>query len=175
MNYIQTLLERNKANKAKKDAVMPTREEEPDEAGEHSSPTKATGGTQRGVKKVRGERPPREGEAPTTRGHMGGVPMRNIPKKSAMTRPRMAGPRRKLPDHTVYHDMGYLMAESLGLVSEEIKQMDSVPPYKKPGELSADAEAAREAGKKPAKSTLRNRDGSLKMPKNIKYPKGGRP
>jgi len=118
MNYIQTLLERNKANKAKKDAVMPTREEEPDEAGEHSSPTKATGGTQRGVKKVRGERPPREGEAPTTRGHMGGVPIRNIPKKSAMTRPRMAGPRRKLPDHTVYHDMGYLMAESLGLVSE---------------------------------------------------------
>ena len=29
-----------------------------------------------------------------------------------------AGPVGKLPDHTVYHDMGYLMAESLGLVSE---------------------------------------------------------
>ena len=29
-----------------------------------------------------------------------------------------AGPQGKLPDHTVYQDMGYLMAESLGLISE---------------------------------------------------------
>ncbi len=40
--------------------------------------------------------------------------------------------------------MGYLMAESLGLVSEEIKKMKTVPPFKKPGDLSAEAEKARE-------------------------------
>ena len=33
-----------------------------------------------------------------------------------------SGPKRKLPDHTVYQDMGYLMAESLGLVSEATRK-----------------------------------------------------
>ena len=32
------------------------------------------------------------------------------------------GPQGKLPDHTVYQDMGYLMAESLGLVSETTRK-----------------------------------------------------
>ncbi len=35
-----------------------------------------------------------------------------------------AGPVGKLPDHTVYHDMGYLMAESLGLVSEARREVE---------------------------------------------------
>jgi len=152
MKYIQTLLERNKANKEQKNAVMPTRREDPDEAGEHSSPTKATGGTQRNQKKVRGERPPREGEAPNTRGHEGRAPMRNIPKKSAMTRPRMAGPQGKLPDSkresTVYHQMGMLMAEALGLVSERNNFMAArdtstiQDKAKKTGESPADLRAA---------------------------------
>jgi len=80
-----------------------------------------------------------------------------------------------MKNKTVYHDMGYLMAESLGLVSEEIKQMKPVPPYKKPGELSREAEEARAAGKKPAKSPVRNPDGSLRMPSKIKKKRGARP
>jgi len=45
-------------------------------------------------------------------------------KKSKYTRDDKAtdGPIGKLPDHTVYHDMGYLMAESLGLVSEATRK-----------------------------------------------------
>lgn len=37
-----------------------------------------------------------------------------------------AGPMGKLPDHTVYHDMGYLMAESLGLISEKTRMAKEV-------------------------------------------------
>ena len=70
--------------------------------------------------------------------------------------------------HTVYHDMGMLMAESLGLVSEEINQMEPVTPYKKPGALKKRAAAARKAGKKPANSVRRS-------PDSIDYPRGGRP
>jgi len=32
----------------------------------------------------------------------------------------------QLPDHTVYHDMGYLMAESLGLISEKTRMAKEV-------------------------------------------------
>ena len=57
-----------------------------------------------------------------------------------------------MENKTVYHDMGYLMAESLGLVSEEgIKQMDDVGDWNAPGDLAKQAKAARAAGKKPAK------------------------
>jgi len=80
-----------------------------------------------------------------------------------------------MKNKTVYHDMGYLMAESLGLVSEEVKQMDPVSPFNEPDELKKRATAARAAGRRPAKSPVRKPDGSLRMPKNIKYPKGSRP
>lgn len=50
------------------------------------------------------------------------------------------GTKGKLPDHTVYHDIGYLMAESLGLVSEE--------EYNSDRELRAELDAlARRTGK----------------------------
>jgi len=72
--------------------------------------------------------------------------------------------------HTVYHQMGMLMAEALGLVSEEVKQMDNVGKWKRPGELAKNAEDARAAGRKPAKSPIKD-----KNPEDIKYPPGGRP
>lgn len=84
--------------------------------------------------------------------------------RSTMTKPaikkRIAaaskiGPKPgQLPEdsHTVYKQMGMLIAEALGLVSEEVKQLPPVPSYKKPGELKKEAEAARKAGQKPAKS-----------------------
>jgi hypothetical protein len=50
-----------------------------------------------------------------------------------------------MKNKTVYHDIGYLMAESLGLVSEEIKQVEKLPPPKKKGELSAEAQKKRDA------------------------------
>ena len=61
----------------------------------------------------------------------------------------------QLPEdsHTVYKQMGMLIAEALGLVSEEVNQLPPVPSYKKPGELKKEAEAARKAGQKPAKSS----------------------
>ena len=46
-----------------------------------------------------------------------------------------AGPKGKLPDHTVYHDMGYLMAESLGLISEE--EYDSSKELRRELEIAA--------------------------------------
>lgn len=75
-----------------------------------------------------------------------------------------------MKNKTVYHDMGYLMAESLGLVSEEIKQMPPVGKWKKPGDLSKEAEEARAAGRKPAKSPITD-----KNPPEIKKKKGERP
>ena len=78
----------------------------------------------------------------------------------------------QLPEdsHTVYKQMGMLMAEALGLVSEEDepKQMKPVGKWKKPGDLSKEAEEARAAGKKPARSVRRK-------PDSIDYPRGGRP
>ena len=65
--------------------------------------------------------------------------------------------------HTVYHQMGMLMAEALGLVSEEVKQMDPVPPFKRRGELAAEAEAARKAGKEPAKSPEPSDEATARM------------
>jgi len=123
---------------------------------------------ERGKKKIKGAKPKRREPDLAT------IVRRTKSSEGRAARAK-ATMKRNLMAHTVYQDMGYLMAESLGLVSEAIKQMDPVPPYKKRGELAANAAAARKAGKKPAKSTLRNRDGSLKMPKNIKYPKGGCP
>jgi hypothetical protein len=99
----------------------------------------------------------------------------DIKKKVEMA--REVGPKKgQLPgskperedSHTVYKQMGMLMAEALGLVSEEVKQMPPVGKWKKPGDLSKEAEEARAAGKKPAKSVRRN-------PNSIDYPKGGRP
>jgi len=178
------LNERNKANKAKKakwederdesaaqgieaadaDRERPSLRREADRYKDHSH---GKYGDNRGGKKKKGSKSPIQGRLARV------VKRTESPEgKKARAKEVM---KKNLMSHTVYQDMGYLMAESLGLVSEAIKQMDPVPPYKKRGELAANAAAARKAGKKPAKSTLRNRDGSLKMPKKIKYPKGGRP
>ena len=86
-------------------------------------------GTERGRKKVRGKKRskiyPKEKKA--TEGPQGTLP----------------GPRPgQEVSHTVYHDMGYLMAESLGLVSETTKKDTyggtgpdkmSRTPFKRPG------------------------------------------
>jgi hypothetical protein len=104
MSYLN---ERNKENKARKDAVMPKREEDPSEDGAHSTPTKHSGGELRGKKKARGLRPPRAGEAPNERGHER-APMRNLSKKAIKARPGMAGPKGALPESTKETKMSYL-------------------------------------------------------------------
>ena len=125
------LNERNKENKKLKDAAMKEKGikrkssgRKTDIDGDHPH---GTHGEHRGA----GRKPARKVGSITTRGRTGTT-------ATATDDPRLvdqegkrrkvatdilpnhtAGPRKKLPDHTVYHDMGMLMAESLGLVSEE--------------------------------------------------------
>lgn len=104
---------RNK--KLKKDA-MPKRKEDYYEAGAHSSPDKDFGGDERGQKKKRGKKTHVKGLLGRTYKESG--PRTRKDRAKSMLKRYTFGPKQKLPDHTVYHDIGYLMAESLGLVSE---------------------------------------------------------
>jgi len=83
---------------------------------------------------------------------------------------KKVGPKPGQLPEGLYQKIGRVIAESLGLVSEGIKQMDPVPPYKKPGELAKKAADARAAGRAPAKSP-----GLPKNPREIKKKKGERP
>jgi len=91
-------------------------------------------GDQRGAKK----KPARKVRSITTKGRTGTTATdtndpRLVNKKgqrrksaTAILPNHTAGPMGKLPDHTVYHDIGFLMAESLGLISEKTRMAKEV-------------------------------------------------
>jgi len=116
------LNERNQANKERKNQVLgrtpktPPREHADREVHDHGS-NPETVGEKRGVKKVRGQKKDVPGLLKRIY-KQSGLRTRAERAKTMLKR-FTSGPKGKLPDHTVYHDMGYLMAESLGLVSEE--------------------------------------------------------
>ena len=112
------LNERNKANKEKKNRVLGRTDENPahSEPGEHSS-SDGEYATNRGQRKERGKKTDVPGLLNRTYTHSGRRTRTERAKR--MLSRYTAGPKGKLPERTVYHDMGYLMAEALGLVSEE--------------------------------------------------------
>lgn len=86
-----------------------------------------------------------------------------------------------MENKTVYHDMGYLMAESLGLVSEgKFDYMQDTPEGEaKTRKAQKDTAAAQR--EKNAKAIKAARGGSVTTkarsgnPDSIDYPPGGRP
>ena len=154
MSYLN---ERNKENKAKKDAVMPKREEDPSEDGAHSTPTKHSGGELRGKKKARGLRPPRAGEAPNERGHER-APMRNLSKKAIKARPGLAGPKGALPESTKETKMSYL--DKVLSIDEKLQTQ-----YGKPGKLSKSADRHTT---NPGESKKQHREDATKFAKKHK-------
>ena len=96
-------------------------------------------GPKRGVKKVKGKK-----------------------KNSIYTKDdkATAGPKGKLPDHTVYQDMGYLMAESLGLVSEARREVErardsGVPTKSTPFKRGGDGEDSVDRARKDYKAKVK--------------------
>jgi len=115
------LNERNQANKERKNQVLgrtpktPPREHADREVHDHGS-NPETVGEKRGVKKVRGQKKDVPGLLKRIY-KQSGLRTRAERAKTMLKR-FTSGPKGKLPERTVYHDMGYLMAEALGLVSE---------------------------------------------------------
>ncbi|MAO19703.1 MAG: hypothetical protein CMJ25_03030 [Phycisphaerae bacterium] len=120
--------ETKRRNKAKKNKLIPARPNFPEgQASDDTTPAENPHGTnsmgseeighKRGGKKAKGVKAPSPGK-------LFRVVRRTKSKEGKRTRAKevmsknTAGPVGRLPDHTVYHDMGYLMAESLGLISE---------------------------------------------------------
>jgi hypothetical protein len=139
------LNERNKANKAKKSKWEDERDELDDQgieaadadrkrrsqrqhADRYKDHPHGTYGEKRGVRRE----PARKVGSITMTGRTGTTATdtkeprlvdrqgkrRKVATELLKNKSTTAGPKGKLPDHTVYHDMGMLMAESLGLVSE---------------------------------------------------------
>ena len=121
------LNERNKANKAKKNQLIPAtaRPNFPEgQASDDTTPAENPHGTnsmgsgepghKRGGKKKKGSKSPIQGRLARV------VKRTKSPEgKKARAKEVM---KKNLMSHTVYHDMGMLMAESLGLVSESQEQ-----------------------------------------------------
>jgi hypothetical protein len=98
--------------------------------------------TARGVKTKGNPRPAQQPNATRTTPDI--IQKMKMAKKVGPKRGQLPNPKVEV-SHTVYHDMGMLMAESLGLVSEEVKQMEPVGDWNKPGEQSAKAQKKRAA------------------------------
>ena len=77
-----------------------------------------TYGDNRGGKKKKGSKSPIQGKLARVVKRTKSKEGKRRRAKEVMSK-NTAGPVGRLPDHTVYHDMGMLMAESLGLVSEQ--------------------------------------------------------
>ena len=124
------LNERNKANKAKKNKLIPAtaRPNFPEgQASDDTTPAENPHGTnsmgsgepghKRGGKKMKGAKPPIQGRLARTVKGMSSENKRKTAKRLM---------KKNLMSHTVYQDMGMLMAESLGLVSEEYNSNDEL-------------------------------------------------
>ena len=88
---------------------------------------------------------------------------------------------KKLVSHTVYQDMGYLMAESLGLVSERRFDYMQDTPEGEAATRKAQKDTAAKQRKANAEKIKAAKGGAVTTtprggnPETIKYPKGGRP
>ena len=86
-----------------------------------------------------------------------------------------------MKNKTVYHDMGYLMVESLGLVSEGRFDYMQDTPEGEAATKKAQRAVAVEQRKANAKKIKAARGGAVTTtprrgnPKTIDYPRGGRP
>jgi hypothetical protein len=134
------LNERNKGNKKLKDAAMKEKGIKRKFSGRKTAidgdHPHGTHGEERGV----GREPARKVRSITMKGRTGTTATdtdeprlvdrkgkrRKVATELLKNKSTTAGPVGKLPDHTVYHDMGYLMAESLGLISEKTRMAKEV-------------------------------------------------
>lgn len=88
---------------------------------------------------------------------------------------------KKLVSHTVYQDMGYLMAESLGLVSERRFDYMQDTPEGEAATKKAQKDTAVKQRKANAEKIKAAKGGAVTTtprggnPKTIKYPRGSRP
>lgn len=127
--------ETKRRNKAKKNKLV--RENFPQgQASDDTTPAENPHGTnsmgseeighKRGGKKAKGVKAPSPGKLARVVKRTKSKEGKRRRAKEVMSK-NTAGPVGRLPDHTVYHDMGMLMAESLGLVSEEDKETPRRP------------------------------------------------
>jgi len=187
------LNERNKANKEAKNAAMKERGIKRQFAGSFKpvdgDHPHGTHGEERGARK----KPARKVGPIVMKGRTGTtatdtqdprlVGRKGKRKRSAkeILKNYSAGPVGKLPDHTVYHDMGYLMAESLGLVSEGRFDYMQDTPEGEAKTKKAQKDAAVAQRKANAKKIKAARGGAVTTtprsgnPESIDYPPGGRP
>lgn len=82
-------------------------------------------GHKRGGKKAKGVKAPSPGKLARVVKRTKSKEGKRRRAKEVMSK-NTAGPVGRLPDHTVYHDMGMLMAESLGLISEKTRMAKEV-------------------------------------------------
>jgi hypothetical protein len=73
----------------------------------------------------------------------------------------MDGPVGKLPDHTVYQDMGYLMAEAFGLISEKTRMAKEVEKKGLSGEFTTAGGETIRGGRLVRKASI-ERGGALR-------------
>ena len=117
MRYLDALIEMTDDQKALKNRIMGRTSR-----GQMLTPGKhSTGGSERGEKKVKGEKPEpsKHRDGRLLRSKKGPNPKKGHIAADDLVKDFTAGPQGKLPEHTEYKRMALMMAEALGLREED--------------------------------------------------------
>lgn len=118
MKYLDALNEMTDAQKALKNRITGR-----ESRGQMLTPGKhSTGGSERGVKKVKGEKPEpsKHRDGRLLRSKKGPNPKKGHIAADDLVKDFTAGPQGKLPEHTEYKRMALMMAEALGYEIDEM-------------------------------------------------------